>query len=111
MGKDINIPMSLLSELNVSLKSIIIEFDDAKHLSNALEGAIGSPAGRDGLRDEVDRFEGAWNDKRETLKGHLEEIQKHVEETGTAWADFDLEAAKSFDLDNRQPAPPVEGNA
>ncbi len=99
MGKDINIPMELLSELNVSLKNIITEFDDAKSRSNALESAIGSPVGKDELRNEVDEFEGAWNDKRDTLKGHLEEIQKHVEETGQAWQDFDLESAKSFELD------------
>ena len=99
MGDDIKIPMELLGELNVSLKNIIDEFGDAGSRANALEGAIGSPFDKNELREEVDRFEGAWDDKRETLKGHLEEIQKHVEETGTAWSDFDLEAAKSMELD------------
>lgn len=110
MGQDINIPMSLLSELNVSLKNIVAEFADAKSRSNALESAIGSPVGKGELRSEVDEFEGAWNDKRDTLQGDLEEIQKRVEETGTAWNDFDLESAKSFELDQGDAAAAQDAN-
>ena len=101
---DVSIPYEVLNELNGSLKQIIVEFDRAGGRSNDLEQAIGSPYDRSGLRDQADRFEGAWNDKRETLKQDVEEIQKHVEEVGKSWADWDAEASRSLSVDQGETA-------
>lgn len=97
MGRDINIPMSELEQLNSSLKNIIAEFEGAGSRSNALEEWIGSPHGESQLRHEVDRFEGAWNDKRDTLKDKLKDVQERVEGVADAWSDFDKEAAANLD--------------
>lgn len=110
MSDGVLIPYEVLNELNGSLKQIIVEFDRAGDRSGALEAAIGSPYGRDGLRSAADSFEGAWNDKRETLKQDVEEIQKHVEEVGTAWTDWDTEASASLSVDEGETAALPERN-
>ncbi|MGA7147637.1 MAG: hypothetical protein WBX17_04005 [Microbacterium sp.] len=104
MGRDINIPMSDLEELNTSLKNIIDEFEKAGGRSGELEAAIGRPHGESALRDEVDRFESAWNDKRDTLKDDLKSVQESVHGVAQAWTDFDSEAATSLDNTTRTPA-------
>lgn len=103
MGKDINIPMSDLERMNTSLANIIDEFDNAGSRSNNLEGWIGSPHGHGELRHEVDRFEGDWDDKRETLKGHLDNLKQHVEKLVKGWTDFDLKAAENLDRSVNEP--------
>lgn len=109
MGKDINIPMSDLERLNSSLKNIVDEFEHAGSRSNALESAIGSPHGEDSLRNEVDRFEDAWNDKRDTLKEDVQSVLERVQDFVKAWTDFDLEAAANLDTSENKPQ--VEKNA
>ena len=99
MSADVEIPYEVLNELNGSLKQIIVEFDKAGSRTNSLESAIGRPLGRGALRDQVDRFEGAWNDKRETLKQDIAELQQHVEDVGKGWKDWDKEAALSLSVD------------
>ncbi|MGK3953239.1 hypothetical protein ACLKM7_13090 [Microbacterium sp. I2] len=103
MGKDINIPMSDLQALNTSLKNIVDEFEHAGDRSGSLEAAIGRPHGESALRDEIDRFESAWDDKRDTLKDDVKTVQESVEGVARAWADFDNEAATSLDNTTRTP--------
>ncbi|HET6672421.1 MAG TPA: hypothetical protein VFG92_03520 [Agromyces sp.] len=110
MSDGVLIPYEVLNELNGSLKQIIVEFDKAGDRSGALESAIGAPYGRTGLRDAADSFESAWDDKRETLKMDVEEIQKHVEEVGTAWTDWDTEASASLSVDRGETAALPERN-
>ena len=55
------------------------------------------------LRDEIDRFESAWDDKRDTLKDDVKTVQESVEGVARAWADFDSEAATSLDSTTRTP--------
>ncbi|MDF2574194.1 MAG: flagellar protein FlgN [Agromyces sp.] len=102
MSDGVLIPYEVLNELNGSLKQIIVEFEKAGSRSNDLEQAIATPYGRSSLRDEADRFEGDWDDKRETLKQDIEEIQKHVEEVGTAWSNWDTEASASLSVDRNE---------
>ena len=102
MGDGVQIPYEVLNELNGSLKQIMVEFSNAKTGSNALEAAIGRPLGRSELRDEADRFEGEWDDKRETLRQDIEEVQKHVEEVGKAWVDWDTEASSQLSVDKNE---------
>jgi hypothetical protein len=99
MSADVEIPYEVLNELNGSLKQIIVEFEKAGSRSNALESAIGNPLGRNSLRDEADRFEGDWDDKRETLRQDVVDTQRHVEDVGKGWADWDLEASKELTVD------------
>lgn len=107
---DVLIPYEVLNELNGSLKQIIVEFDKAGSRSNALEQAIGTPYDRSGLRDQADRFESEWDDKRETLKQDVEEIQKHVEEVGKSWTEWDEEASRSLSVDEGETAGLPRGN-
>lgn len=107
---DVLIPYEVLNELNGSLKQIIVEFDKAGRRSNDLEEAVGTPYDRSGLRDQADRFEGAWDDKRETLRQDVEEIQKHVEGVGTSWNDWDTEASRSLSVDEGETAGLPKGN-
>lgn len=99
MSDGVQIPYEVLNELNGSLKQIMVEFKDAGARSGALESAIGNPLGRSGLRDQADRFESAWDDKRETLRQDMEEVQKRVEEVGKAWVGWDEEASKQLSVD------------
>lgn len=99
MSDGVQIPYEVLNELNGSLKQIMTEFANAKNGSNALEAAIGTPLGRGSLRDEADRFESAWDDKRETLRQDMEEVQKRVDEVGKAWVGWDEEAGKQLSVD------------
>ncbi|GAB6856306.1 hypothetical protein [Microbacterium xylanilyticum] len=103
MGKDIDIPLEQLASMNTSLKNIVDEFDHASARSDALESAIGSPHGHGELRHEADRFEGDWNDKRDTLKDKLQKAQERVADFVKAWKDFDLEAAKKLDTSANPP--------
>lgn len=103
MGKDIDIPMSDLESLDKALRNIADEFEHAGRNANQLEGWIGTPHGESGLRNEIDRFEGAWNDKRDTLRESVVSVQEQVATVAKAWADFDSEAAASLDNTTRTP--------
>ncbi len=104
MAADVEVPYSVLNELNGSLKQIIVEFEDATARSEHVEGAIGSPLGRDGLRDQARRFEEAWDDKRETLKQDLEKVQAQVEAVGQGWNNWDVDAAGKLSVDSGETA-------
>jgi hypothetical protein len=97
MSDGVDIPLSSMEKLNSALKDIIVEFEDAGGKTDALVDAIGYPFGRRDLRDAADEFEGAWNDKRETLKGHLHELQEQVEGVKTGWQQFDEDLAKELE--------------
>ncbi|MFC6355188.1 hypothetical protein [Luethyella okanaganae] len=99
---DIWIPMTDLSELNGSLKQIIVEFEDAEKRQNNVEAAIGSPDGRGELRSRCHDFEGGWNDRRSELLKNLQNVQARVEATGRGWKDFDLEAAASLRVEENE---------
>ncbi|RZS64280.1 hypothetical protein EV187_2660 [Agromyces ramosus] len=97
MSDGVEIPLSSMEELNAALKDIIVEFEDAGGSTSALVEAIGRPFGRRELRDAADEFEGAWDDKRETLKGHLHELQEQVQGVKTSWQQFDEDLAKELE--------------
>lgn len=99
MTDGVEIPYELLNELNGSLKRIAVEFDSAGSRSGALESAIGTPCDRTALRDAVDRFESAWDDKRDTLKADVLAFQERVDAIGRAWRDWDVEAGASLSVD------------
>ena len=98
MGADINIPLEKLESLGRSLQQIIDEFEAARSRGDALEAAIGAPHGETALRSEIERFEGAWDDKRETLKEALQGILERVEGVGSGWVDFDIQSASDLEL-------------
>ncbi|MGR0221149.1 hypothetical protein [Agromyces sp. ZXT2-6] len=91
MSDEVLIPLASMGELDQALKDIVIEFEDAGSRTDSLLEAIGRPFGRTGLRDAADEFEGAWDDKRETLKGHLVELQEFVVAVKDSWEELDLE--------------------
>lgn len=97
MSDEVLIPLASMAELDQALKDIVIEFEDAGSRTDSLLDAIGRPFGRTGLRDAADEFEGAWDDKRETLKGHLVELQEQVAGVKDAWEQLDLELRSSLE--------------
>lgn len=97
MGQDINIPLERLESLARSLQSIVDEFQSARSRGDALESDIGSPHGESALRAEVERFEGAWDDKRKKLTEELGTILERVIGVGQGWSDFDLETARELE--------------
>lgn len=97
MSDGVDIPLESMSQLNQALKDIVVEFDEAGSHTRGLLEAIGRPFGRGELRDEADDFEGAWDDKRETLKGHLVKLQEQVEGVRKGWADFDRDLAAEME--------------
>ncbi|MEI5585535.1 MULTISPECIES: hypothetical protein [unclassified Agromyces] len=99
MGDGVSIPLSSMEELDRALKDIVVEFDEAGGRTGRLVAAIGRPFGRSGLRDAADEFEGAWDDKRETLKGHLVELQKQVEGVRDGWESLDRDLAKHLEAE------------
>jgi hypothetical protein len=100
MSKDVEIPYEVLNELNGSLKQIMVEFENAKNRSDALESAIGSPLGRNSLRSQANTFEDQWDDKRQTLAEDIADVQKHVQAVGEGWVNWDLEASQQLELDD-----------
>jgi hypothetical protein len=103
VGEDVSIPLQDLERLNASLLNIIAEFEAAGSRANDLQGAIRAPHGEHDLRAEIDRFERAWDDKRETLRQRLEEIQQRVQGTAEGWSDFDTDLARNLDTSERTP--------
>ena len=99
MGDGVSIPLSSMEELDHALKDIVVEFDEARGRTGRLVEAIGRPFGRSGLRDAADEFEGAWDDKRETLKGHLVELQKQVEGVRDGWESLDRDLANHLETE------------
>jgi hypothetical protein len=97
MSDEVLIPLASMAELDQALKDIVIEFEDAGSRTDSLLDAIGRPFGRGGLRDAADEFEGAWDDKRETLKGHLVDLQEQVAAVKGAWEELDLELQSSLE--------------
>ncbi|QTX05505.1 hypothetical protein [Agromyces archimandritae] len=97
MSDGVEIPLASMEELNTAIKQIVVEFEDAGKRTDALVDAIGRPFGRGELRDAADEFEGAWDDKRDTLKGHLVELQEQVEGVKDAWKDFDVQLAAEIE--------------
>jgi hypothetical protein len=99
VGDGVRIPLSSMEELDQALKDIVVEFDEAGGRTGRLVEAIGRPFGRSGLRDAADEFEGAWDDKRETLKGHLVELQQQVEAVRNGWESLDRDLAAQLETD------------
>jgi hypothetical protein len=99
VGDGVSIPLSSMEELDRALKDIVVEFDEAGGRTGRLVQAIGRPFGRSGLRDAADEFEGAWDDKRETLKGHLVELQKQVEGVRDGWESLDRDLATHLETE------------
>ncbi|WP_374315701.1 hypothetical protein [Microbacterium sp.] len=97
MSDGVDIPLESMDQLNQALKAIVVEFDEAGSRTGSLLEAIGRPFGRGELRDEADDFEGRWDDKRETLRGHLVKLQEQVEGVRDGWADFDRELAAQME--------------
>ncbi|GAA1055991.1 hypothetical protein GCM10017608_13530 [Agromyces luteolus] len=97
MSDEVLIPLASMAELDRALKDIVIEFEDAGSRTDPLLEAIGRPFGRTGLRDAADAFEGAWDDKRETLRNHLVELQERVEGVRDAWQQLDLDLQSSLE--------------
>jgi DNA repair exonuclease SbcCD ATPase subunit len=101
---DVKISYSVLNELNGSLKQIIVELEEASNRASALEDAIGDPCGRNDLREAAEEFEDGWDDRRKFLEEDIAEVQKHVEEIGKAWAEWDTEAAASLAVEANEAA-------
>lgn len=97
MTDGVDIPLDSMSALNDALKKIVIEFEDAGHNTDAVEDAIGRPLGRSELREAAHDFEGKWDDKRETLKRGLVDLQKHVEGARDGWQKLDQDLAKQLE--------------
>lgn len=95
---DIDIPLHSMQELETALTNIIAEFEGTGGRSESLESAIGSPLGRSELRSEAQRFEEAWNDKRDTLRDHLADLKTRTTETKNAWQDLDRELATASEV-------------
>lgn len=92
---DVLIPFDRMEELSNALGLIITEFEEASSRTGELENAIRTPLpGWTALKDRASDFESKWDDKRETLRGKLEEMKKRVDENRQAWADLDAELAK-----------------
>lgn len=99
MADRVDIPLDSMEDLNEALKSIIVEFEDAGRHGRALTEAIDRPLGDSSLRDAADDFEGKWDDKRDTLKGHLIDLQEQVEGVRDAWEQFDADLAAELEQD------------
>lgn len=97
MADRVDIPLDSMEDLNEALKSIIVEFEDAGSRGRQLTEAIDRPTGDSRLRDAADDFEGKWDDKRDTLKGHLIDLQEQVEGVRDAWREFDAELASQLE--------------
>lgn len=97
MSDEVLIPLASMAQLDQALKDIVIEFEDAGSRTDSLLDAIGRPFGRSALRDAADEFEAAWDDKRETLKGHLVELQERVAGVRDSWEELDLELKSTLE--------------
>ncbi|QTV80216.1 hypothetical protein [Microbacterium sp. NIBRBAC000506063] len=97
---DIDIPMATMADLEKAITDAIGEFESATGNSEALEAAIGSPLGRSELRSEAQRFEEAWDDKRETLRRNLEDLLERVSGTRQSWQDLDSELATAMEAED-----------
>ncbi|BDZ55492.1 hypothetical protein [Agromyces marinus] len=97
MADGVRIPLSSMERLDKALRDIVVEFEDAGGRTDDLVEAIGRPMGRSKLREQAHAFESRWDDKRETLKGHLVELQKQVEGVRDAWAALDGDLAAQLE--------------
>lgn len=101
---DVLISYEILNQLNGSLKQILVEFEEASHRSDVLEGAIAEPCGRNTLKHRASDFESGWDDRRSKLKEDLAKVQEHVEQVGEGWQNWDTEASKSLKVDSNAAA-------
>ena len=90
---------TVLNELNGSLKQIIVELERAESRASNLAADITDPYGQSKLREAAAEFEDGWNNRRSALKESLMTIQKRVEGTGKAWADWDTEASQNLKVE------------
>lgn len=95
MPEDVDIPLGTMQELSDALRAIEEEFRTASDSTGDLEQAIDAPRRRADLRSEAVDFESAWDDKRETLRRAVDEMQQRVDDTRGAWAELDAELAAS----------------
>lgn len=97
MSGGVDIPLATMAELNSALKAIVLEFEDAGGHTDALLEAIGRPFSRRELGEQARDFESRWDDKRETLRGHLVSLQEQVEGVRDGWAQFDSDLAAELE--------------
>ncbi len=81
------------------LGRIIDELEEAGSLSDELRDAIGSPFGKDRLRDKVGDFESRWDNRRGDLIRDITKIHDHVVGVVDGFADWDAETAAGMDVD------------
>lgn len=101
---DVIVTYDVLNELNGSLKQIILEFEKAEERADDLEDSVGTPYGKTRLRDASSEFESGWNDRRRGLREDLMKIQERVESTGRGWAEWDVEASRSTQVERNEAA-------
>ncbi|MFD1717829.1 hypothetical protein [Georgenia deserti] len=97
---DIYIKLDELKEVKTQLVGIVDEFENATSNSEALEGDIGDPYGRNELRSEAREFEERWDDKRKELKESLDKVREHVEAVIDGVEEWDTETAIELEPDS-----------
>ncbi|MFL0565551.1 hypothetical protein [Microbacterium sp. 179-I 1D1 NHS] len=81
-----------LGELQTQLTSIIGEFENAGARRRDLEGAVGSPYGKNDLKDVAHDFEGRWDDRRKRLMESCKAVADQVKGLVEGFQEFDVEA-------------------
>jgi hypothetical protein len=82
-----------LGALYTNLLATQIEFEEASKRSGDLSDDIGSPYGRDDLRDKTDDFEGQWDDRRNKLNEGLKAVSQQAKTVLEGFGDFDTQSA------------------
>jgi len=99
MAEGIWVKYDELSRVNDQLKSIVEELNEAASRTDAVEEAVGTPYGKNRLRQRVHDFEGRWDDKRKELSGDIDKVQKHVQGVLDGLKDWDQQTASEMEVD------------
>ncbi|MCK5927091.1 MAG: flagellar protein FlgN [Nocardioides sp.] len=91
--KDVAIRFDDLRTLNDLLIAIWDELDEAEAQASRLEAAIADPFGKNDLREAAEAFEDGWNNKRDELKGRVQEVQEQVKALLDGWEEKDRQLA------------------
>jgi len=94
---DIMLDLVQLKDARQGLEAAIGEFKDAADTNDDLEDAVGRPAGRGALLNQVIDFEVAWRDKRGDLKENLTNIHSQLTSIIDGWDEWDTTTAADLE--------------
>ncbi|WP_194410064.1 hypothetical protein [Microbacterium cremeum] len=89
---DVLLDRDRLRDALATLRTAATAFEDAAEINDTLESAIGTPHGKDKLRDRVGWFEANWSGNRKELIEKVDGVREGLRSILDGWDQWEADA-------------------